>query len=386
MNAPVVVVGGNIGGLAVAIALRRAGVPAVVLERRRAHPHALGGLHIWTNGARALRRLGVADQLRAGGSPVELIEFITSTNRTLFSAPVGKLARRHGDGALFAARVDVTAALLSVALPETVRFGSKYVGFEEDDEGVTVRLADGRSIRGSILIGADGIRSTVRAAVAPGVAARHLGYQDWGAVVQVPASLVPRGTFRVVYGRGARLGVADLGHGRVYWAASLKRPAGVDHDRPTLSEVAGVFAGWPSPAPAVIAATDPAKFTGADIREVPTLPRWSAGRVVLLGDAAHAMSPNAGRGASEALEDAFVLAEEIAAVSDLGRRSDVIGALERYEARRRRAVDKVVRQSRLIGQLGTLENAAACHARNLYVRAIGRPVYRQMRRDFANAS
>jgi len=383
VTAPVLVVGANIGGLALAAALTDRGVPTVVLERRRTHPAAKGGLHIWTNGARALRHLGAAEALRESGAPLETIEFGNVRRKTLFTAPVGRLARVHGDGAFFVPRVDVTAALLSVAPAAAVRFGHRCVGFGQDEGGVTAHLGDGSSIRGSVLVAADGIESTVRSQLFPDVKPRYVGYQDWGAVVHLANQELTTGSFRIVYGRGARFGLADLGHGRTYWAASLRRPAGTTYNRPTLADIAETFAGWPDPIGAVIAATEPADFTGADIRELPPLPSWSDGRVALLGDAAHAMSPNAGRGASEAMEDALVLAAELAAVGDLGQGSQVTEALRRYERRRRAPVEKVVRQSRLIGQLGTLQSAVACAARDVYVRAIARPVYRQMRRDFA---
>jgi 2-polyprenyl-6-methoxyphenol hydroxylase-like FAD-dependent oxidoreductase len=316
-------------GLAAAIALRKVGLEAVVLERMPAQPQVNGGLHIWTNGSKALDWLGVEEELRAQGAPVDTLVFADSGGTVLLRADVAKLDRQYGHGAFFVPRGDVPRTLLG-QLPEgVVRWGSTVTAVREDRGGVTAVLADGGEVSGKVLIGADGISSLVRRHLFGEIEPRSLGYEDWGAVVKLEHPAAPPGYYPTYWGPGTRLGIANIGLGRLYWAAALQRSpeeraAGAT---PKIEDMLEQFRGWPEPIEAVISATPRDAFYGAHIRDLKPMKRWGRGRITLMGDAAHATSPNAGRGVSEALEDAVVVARNLAELPGLDDDGRVAGAL-----------------------------------------------------------
>lgn len=380
MSSPrVLVIGGNIAGLGAALALTKLGLDPVVLERMPDQPEVGGGLHIWTNGAKALDWLRVAEELRAGGMDVERLEFRTRRGVLMMAAPLGEFARRYGGGAFFIRRVALPRALLQALGRDRVQFGTEVSSYEQDEGGVTVHVADGREIRGDFLIGADGSRSRVRSHLVGDVNPMHAGYQDWGAVVSVDELEVPSGVFWTLFGRGARAGIAHVGPGLVYWAVSIQRGT---TGPPAIAELREAFSDWPEALRRLIDATPPDALYGGDIFELPKLPRWTGTRVALIGDAAHAMQPGAGRGASEGLVDAVTLAQTLASLDGLQTGSRVKAALKRWERARRRATRPVVRRSRQIGELGRWDGALAILVRRLYIRAIRSFVVRSMEKDF----
>jgi 2-polyprenyl-6-methoxyphenol hydroxylase-like FAD-dependent oxidoreductase len=381
----VLIVGGTIGGLALALALRRVGLEAVVLERAPAPPESRGGgLHVWTNGARALRRLGLDTALRSVGEPVKRVQFRTPTDRVLMSVDVGGYARRWGDGSFFVSRADPPRALREALGDGVVRYGVRCVAIEQDAHGVTAVLEDGSLERGAVLVGADGIGSLVREQLGRRAKLRFAGYQDWGAVavVELEHPSLPRGDLWTLWGRGIRVMTAHVGPGRVHWVASINRAPGLPLEPPEIGELCERFADWPHPVRQAVAATPREALYGVEIRDFAPLREWGSGRVTLLGDAAHATTPNLGRGAGEAFADAVVLAARLSSVRELADRAAVDAALRDYERTRRPQTTRVNKISRQIGELGKWESPLGAFARAQYLRAIALPTTRRMKRDF----
>jgi len=372
------------GGLAAAIALRKVGLRPIVLERMPSQPHVNGGLHIWTNGAKALDWLGIEEELRAKGAPVNTLIFADWHGKALLRADVAKLEREYGHGAFFIARVDLPRALLGQLPDGVVRWGSNVTAVRDDADGVTAVLADGTEVKGKVLVGADGIGSLVRRHLFGQIEPRSAGYEDWGAVVEFEHPAAPEGHYPTYWGRGTRLGVANIGQGRLYWAAALQRSpeereAGTT---PKIADMLEQFRGWPAPIEEVLAATPEDSFYGAHIRDLKPMNEWGRGRITLMGDAAHATTPNAGRGVSEALEDAAVIARNLAELPDLDDAGRVAAALHAYEERRRKPTKSVIKLSRQIGNLGKWKNPAALKVRAVYIRAITPPTVMAMKKDF----
>src|SRR5687767_5100959 len=158
----VMIIGGGLGGLAAAIALQRVGIAATVFERAPELREIGGGVTVWTPGMKALRQLGAADAVLATGTPAESFEFRSWRGDVLVEIPLGELGRKHGAPNMLIRRADLQSALLAQLDQSAIQLGAEYVGFEQDDTGVIARFADGREERGSVLIGADGIRSVTR--------------------------------------------------------------------------------------------------------------------------------------------------------------------------------------------------------------------------------
>lgn len=368
-----IIIGAGIGGVTTALALRHAGVEPAVFERAPEAGEVGAGITIWGNAVRALRSIGADEPVIAAGAILQHGELRTARGRILKATDVGAADRALGMPSVLLHRADLLGALLGQLPPETVRFGRRFVGFRQDPGGVTAFFDDNTRERGDILIGADGINSTVRTGLLGNAQPRYSGYTCWRGVASLPASALSDGYVCEYWGRGARFGVVHIGGvggeagesgeggKRVYWYATRNAPPGGRDASADAAKaaLAGDFGGWCDPIPAVIAATDPAAILRNDILDRPPMRLWARGRVTILGDAAHATTPNIGQGACMAIEDAVVLARCLTAAG-----ADPAAALAAYARQRYGRTARITRFSRWLGKVGQMENAALCAVRD----------------------
>lgn len=368
----VIIVGAGIGGLTAAIGLRRAGVE-VKLYEKRTDPRMIesgGGMVLQPNAMRGLQQLGVADQVAAAGSVLEHFEWCTPKGNRLAGWPVGEVAREVGAPMVGIRRMKLQGALTGAIEDGALELGAEVTGFSEDAAGVTVQLAGGAEERGDLLIGADGINSTVRSlTLGPWTEPRYAGYALWFGITEADGSATEP-TFRELDGPGARFITFPVGGREVYWSAIANAAEG------TIAEAGGAeiegdkqmllqrHAGWAPPTESLLEATDPSVIYRREIADRDPIKKWGDGRVTLLGDAAHAMTINLGQGACQAIEDGVVLTNCLAA------EDDPVAGLRAYEARRIPRTAPVVRRSRMIGELGKWTNPLACRVRNQIQRVV----------------
>jgi 2-polyprenyl-6-methoxyphenol hydroxylase-like FAD-dependent oxidoreductase len=359
-----IVVGAGIGGLTTALALRRRGIEAKVVERA-ADLKAIQvgyGIHLWTNAMRGLQQLGLGDAVEAIGEPFETMEFSTVDGARLIQWPVGEMGRRLGAPTVGLTRADLHAVLVAAVGDDPVEFGSELVEYAQDADGVTARFRDGRELRAQVLVGADGINSSVRRQLLGDDGPEYHGVFEWHAQIEPPPGLVPPGAYRERWGRGARFGFYPT-KGGLCWYSLVRGPAGGrDPDGGRKAAVLERLSGWPEPTEALVRATPEEAIVRLDIVARKPVKRWSEGRVTLLGDAAHAMPPNMGQGSAQAIEDAIVLSR------CLSEEPDVAAALRAYERRRIPRATRMANMASLIGRAGRLENPAARAFRNRVMR------------------
>jgi 2-polyprenyl-6-methoxyphenol hydroxylase-like FAD-dependent oxidoreductase len=356
--AKVIVVGGGIGGLTAALALGRAGVEAALFERAPELREIGAGISLWANATRALKGLGVYEEVRDAGAADIGGELRSWRGEMFLRIPAEDLRERFGEANLAVHRADLQGALFSSLPPGTVRLGAEFTGFEQDDEGVLARFADGREERGDLLVGADGLHSSVRAQLFGEGEPRYAGYTAWRGVAGA-GSLLPEGIGINLWGRGSEFGLVGIGRGRFYWFATKNAPEGqAESAAGRKREVLDLLSGAYQPARAAVEATPEPEILRNDIYDRKPASRWGVGRVTLLGDAAHPMTPNLGQGACQAIEDAVVFAR------CLGGGEAKSASLRLYEERRVRRTIRVVRRSRLAGRVTQLENPLLCRLRD----------------------
>ena len=370
LDAPVLIAGGGIGGLAAAIALSRRAIPCIVLERRAQTSQEGAGIQLGPNGTRILADLGVAGHLAPHvGVPDALVVRSAASGATMATLPLGaEIAARHGAPYWVAHRADLYASLEAVARASprvTIEHGFDAAAYRADETGVEVATREGRRLAGSCLIGADGLWSNVRRDIFRAAEPRFTGTCAARAVIdsaRIPDAL-----------RGNRSGIWLMpGAHVVHYPVRAGRETAIVVIYPDEHQAEG----WASPiashrvrkalghvAPALdqlIDAVDAWRCWSLNALAIP--PSLSLGRVALLGDAAHPTMPFLAQGGVLALEDAAVLARELAR-----NPHDVARALARYgTARRPRAVDVVDAATRN-GRIYHLSGAAAV-ARDLVLR------------------
>lgn len=365
MTERVLVVGGGIGGLVLARALARLGVGVDVVERAPTLRAVGAGITLGANAMRVLGELGIGDAVAARGMVMHAGAITDARGRALSEQSFDELEARWGHA----------YAIHRGALHEVLADGLERVGAgvrivcdatvaqlrEHEGIGVEATLADGERRLYRAVIGADGARSTVRQLVFGDNPPRYAGYTCWRWTGALDG--LERGV--EMWGRGARTGLVSIAPGLVYAFFVANAPQGTPAD-PRNGRVACVrerFAGFGGDIPRVLAAMgdDDAPLLHHDIEEIEQRP-WVRGSIALLGDAAHAMTPNFGQGAAMAIEDAIVLARELVA------HRDARTALVAYEGRRRPRVEDIQRGARRLGVIGQWQSPVAAWARDLAIR------------------
>lgn len=364
------IVGGGIGGLSLARELTLRGLRATVLEKAPQLNPVGAGIIMNPNAMRVLERNGLAEAVRADSWPYLVRETCDQRGRRLATRDYRPLydAGRLSRGALVH-RAHLLEVLYKGIPAQSVHFGTTARSIELLRDRVRVVTERGDRFEADVLVGADGIRSQVRMRLFGDIAPTYMGYRSHRMVLDNMA--IPH--FTEFLGHGRRIGLVPISERRLYvWTtfnSPHRRPPRLEHaddvrtlfDEFTDERVRAVFSRLASAQGVIL----------TEIEEL-GLERWAQGRAVLLGDAAHAMTPNIGQGAGMAMEDAAVLAEELASAPAPE------AALERYARRRRPRVDTIMKVSREVGAEGQRSNVFACWMRNRRIRRAGRDVQKAL--------
>ncbi|MFC0005964.1 FAD-dependent oxidoreductase [Micromonospora siamensis] len=346
-----IVVGGGLAGPVAAMALHRAGIDATVYEAYERDAVGVGAfLTLSVNGVDALRAVGVDGLVGGLGHPTprmalhnhhgrELGEFGTSGTRT------------RGAGSSTVRRSDLYRALRDETVRRGVAIvpGARLVDAEASGTGVLARFADGRTVEGDLLIGADGLRSRVRTLIDPAAPApRYVPLLNAGGFARGLRLSDERGVMHMLFGRRCFFCWMVVGDDEVWWFANPPQPteptreqlAAIGHDE-ARARLRTLLAGDAGPALAVLDHTERIEY-GWPTYDLPSVPVWHRDRMIVIGDAAHTAAPSSGQGAAMAFEDGVQLAR---CLRDL---PDVPAAFAAYEKLRRRRVERVVAQGKRV--------------------------------------
>jgi 2-polyprenyl-6-methoxyphenol hydroxylase-like FAD-dependent oxidoreductase len=335
----------------------------VVLEQATEMREVGAGVLLWPNAMRVLQRLEVGAAIEDAGAVAANAAFRSSRGAPLGAGLAERVVARVDAPTVVVHRGLLQTILLAALDQHVLRLGARCVGVAQDAEGVTVSLADGSTEHGDLVVGADGLHSQVRTVLVGDGRPRYSGYTAWRAIVPLDRSLADRLRPGESWGRGCLFGVAMLGGSQAYWWASARTGEGVGGS--PAEEKAAVerrFRVWHDPIPELIDATLEQAIVRTCQYDRPPLRHWSAGRVGLLGDAAHPMLASLGQGACQAIEDAAALGDAV------GAGADVTSALRAYGARRAPRAAAVASRSQKVARLAHLRHPLAVAARDAFLR------------------
>ena len=333
----ILIVGAGIGGLAAAGALAADGHAVSVFEQAPGLRRGGAAVTLWSNGTGILESLGVS--LVGVGTRIDVLETRDARGRVLVSVDVARSATHYGHPHLCVPRARLLERLAGRLPANLIAFGRTGTGADQDGLAVRASFADGGTATGDLLVSADGRGSAIRDQLWGGDPAEFTGWATWQGLTQVPIDLTSDHRSVLFVGRGGSCGLMPAGEGLLQWWFDQRWTPGSPPAASTVAALRASFGDWASPVTDVLAA-----ITDDDLGFFPhvrhKVPRtWGAGRITVIGDAAHSMPPTRAQGANQALEDAWALA------AALRTRADGPTALRAFERARSPRAALVARQA-----------------------------------------
>ena len=351
----IAIIGGGIGGLTVALALKEFGFEAEIYEQAPALLDVGAAIAVWPNALRVLERLGLGQAIRQHAGEMDEIRWLDQRGFLINRVSLAEFNRKAAAVALH--RADLQSTLLHALPPGWIKLGHRLIKYDSLGDKVVASFASGAEIETDFLIGADGIHSYVRSQLIGDAEPIYRGYTVWRGIASVAPDSIPPATAIEVHGGGKRFGIGPVGSGRIgWWAAANAVEAATSHERhveDAQHELLRLFKGWYPPALELIEATLPQLILTTSAFDRDPTRTWGDKRVTLLGDAIHPTTPNLGQGGCLAIEDGFVLAR------CFHRYGPTEHALRKYEGCRYSRTAAITRYSRFYGHVGQWQNPFA---------------------------
>lgn len=348
------VVGGGIAGLASAVSLLQAGWTVTIVERAPEFGEVGAGVAITVNGMAALDALGVGSAVRSVGHQTRTAGYQDPDGRWLLRTPNLPAEKEPAIWLCAVHRQRLHAALLQATNSASLITGATVTSMEPGSStgpraAVRFQTEGGEQVvESDLVVAADGVRSSLRAQLFPHIAPQYGGATSWRAVINDTDRLDDR--FIAAWGAGVEFGALRISSSEVYWYGYFLHAEGAALED-ELGAAQEMFSGWPTWVTDTVAATTATQLMRHDVYHLPHgVPSYVRGRVVIVGDAAHAFLPTMGQGVASAVEDGVTVGRLIAQPVQQG--ADLNSALAAYDRSRRPRCQRIARQSAMIGRLG----------------------------------
>ncbi|WP_025026944.1 FAD-dependent monooxygenase [Caldalkalibacillus mannanilyticus] len=351
------IIGAGIAGITAALSLIQKGYSIQLFEKADDYRPLGAGIVLGNNALLVFEELGLYEQIQAH-SVIPTDSYLMSWKGTILASikPFEKNKNRHSFAIL--SRTKLFEILRSRLPNNLVSFNKSCAKITQNKTSVQIKFEDGTEYQCDLLLACDGIYSTVRQTIFPKSTIRYAGYTCWRGVTQ-PLTFDTQKTFIETWGRNGRFGIAPIEDNRYYWYA-LKNSMAKDqrYVQWTKADLLQNFEHYHSPIQELLLATNENAIMQHDIYDLKPIQNYSKGRVALLGDAAHATTPNLGQGACQAIEDGYAIAKALDTHSDLDQ------ALQSYQKARRKPATQIVNLSWSFGKVAQLESVPLCSIRD----------------------
>ena len=359
----VLIVGAGLAGVSLAISLRERGVSPHVIERLPAWPSHGAGIYLVGNAMRALQALGVAEEVHRQGAEIRRQVLMDHRGRKLVEIDTESVWGSCGP-CVGVRRADLQQALTNALGESEVQFSTTVTSIEQQGDGAAVGLSDGKERNYELVVGADGVHSSVRQRLFPKSLARYCGQVGWRFIVSYPPAIDswtlfsgPKGVFLFI----------PVGGGQAYcYADAMLTEPIADPLEGRLERLRTRFSGFATPVSEALAELKSSEQIHFGIIEDIFQQPWATGNVLLIGDAAHATSPNMASGAAMAFEDSLALSEVLTSGQDIQK------VIDEYSSRRQKRIRWVHEQTRRRDRIRNLPPLV----RNLITRHLFERIYR----------
>lgn len=355
MEEKIAIVGGGISGLATALALKRIGLTVSIYERKPENSKTGAGIVLGLNALKALDYLGVLPQIQLRG--ISSNQYSISDNH---GKPITTIQIEQNKYPLytFIYRKDLIEILLNALSGDHIFYKKKLVFFTTDKKRSQLFFEDGTIVKTDYLLACDGVHSPIRNQLFPDKHLRYVGYTCWRGIVEDSHLHIPP-YYSETWGPKGRFCTIPLANNRLYWYALKNAEA----NNPRLhswktDELLTNFYDYHYPIPEIIENTFDEDITSRDIYDLESLCQYVYDRILLMGDAAHATTPNLSQGACMAIEDAVYLAKYIK------QEIDIESAMMSFEKKRLARTKKVVHESWMFGKIAQIDIPFICSVRN----------------------
>ncbi|HEU4716525.1 MAG TPA: FAD-dependent monooxygenase [Bacteroidia bacterium] len=368
--------GGGIAGLTAAVALHEKGHDVTVFEAAKELRVSGAGISLASNAMRALEKIGLGEQLRTYGRFLDRVMICNPEGEVLVENDSRKISGDYNVINYTIHRADLHAILLRNFPNKKIILGKKAVQTTTHGDKEVLHFSDDTREEADLILACDGIHSPLRLQFVPKSLPRYAGYTCWRGIANYFPGSMDEDAMTETWGARGRVGLVPVSGDRVYWYICLNTKMENDpiYDAWSILHLRKHFLDYHRPIDDVLKNTRPEAILKNDIFDLKPLKRFAFGKVLLMGDAAHAMTPNLGQGACQAIEDAVLLPLY------LQRFPDVKEALREFEKVRVPRTARIIRTSRRFGQLAQLQHPLFSNLRNFLVRiAPERMNHRQFR-------
>lgn len=363
----IIIIGAGIGGLTTAIALIQKGFSVEIYEASQELLPVGAGIVLASNVLQILERLNMLADIQARGEMLHAMNITDGKGKLIQKADLKKVEEKFGKGVLGIHRARLQAGLLANLPENIVHLGKKSVSITQNKDKVTVVFEDGTQAEGDICIGADGLRSVVRKSIFGEIPLRYSGQTCWRGISKMALPTPYKGNAYEMWGtyNGLRMGFLAVSDKEVYFFAVEKTPAnGTDNPAERKEMLLKKYADFPSVVTEMIENTPLEKIVRHDINDFQPIKKWHEGRIVLIGDAAHATTPNMGQGGAQAIEDAWVIADCLA------KHSNYAEAFAKFQAIRYEKAVWIVNNSASLGKMTNISGKFLTELRNFVFRLV----------------